>query len=62
MFARLAFSVVVHVEPDVLIIDEALSVGDIRFQQKAIRKMQQLMAQATGRLEALRALPSEENV
>ena len=46
MFARLAFSVVVHVEPDVLIIDEALSVGDIRFQQKAIRKMQQLMAQA----------------
>lgn len=46
MFARLAFAVVVHVEPDVLIIDEALSVGDIRFQQKAIRKMQALMSQA----------------
>jgi ABC-type polysaccharide/polyol phosphate transport system ATPase subunit len=43
MFARLAFSVAVSVDPDVLIIDEALSVGDIRFQQKAIRKMKELM-------------------
>ena len=46
MFARLAFAVVVHVDPDVLIVDEALAVGDIRFQQKAIRKMQALMEQA----------------
>ena len=44
MFARLAFAVVVHVDPDVLIVDEALAVGDIRFQQKAIRKMISRMA------------------
>jgi ABC-type polysaccharide/polyol phosphate transport system ATPase subunit len=43
MFARLAFAVAINVDPDILIVDEALSVGDLRFQQKAIRKMQELM-------------------
>lgn len=46
MMARLGFGVAVHVEPDVLIIDEALSVGDIRFQQRAIRKMDAMMDKA----------------
>lgn len=42
MFARLAFSVAINVEPDVLMIDEALSVGDAGFQLKCMLKMQEL--------------------
>ena len=39
MFARLAFSIGIHTEPDVFIIDEALSVGDIFFQSRCMRKL-----------------------
>lgn len=42
MFARLAFAVAINVEPEVLIIDEALSVGDIFFQQKCFEKIKSM--------------------
>jgi ABC-type polysaccharide/polyol phosphate transport system ATPase subunit len=39
MYARLAFSVAVHVDPDVLLVDEVLSVGDASFQDRSLRRM-----------------------
>ena len=42
MFVRLAFSVVTQVDADILIVDEALSVGDMYFQKKCIEKMKSL--------------------
>src|SRR5262249_23654659 len=45
MFVRLAFAVAIHMDPDVLIVDEALSVGDIFFQQRCIRRIQHLKHQ-----------------
>ena len=42
MYGRLAFAVAVTMEPDILLIDEALSVGDARFRKKSFRKMREL--------------------
>ena len=39
MYMRLAFSVAAHLDPEVLIVDEVLAVGDISFQKKCLRKM-----------------------
>lgn len=39
MFVRLAFSVAAHLEPDILLVDEVLSVGDLEFRQKSMGKM-----------------------
>jgi ABC-type polysaccharide/polyol phosphate transport system ATPase subunit len=39
MYARLAFAVAVHVDPDVLLVDEVLSVGDAAFQDRSLRRM-----------------------
>jgi lipopolysaccharide transport system ATP-binding protein len=42
MQVRLGFSVAAHLEPDILILDEVLSVGDFQFQQKCLRKMNEI--------------------
>jgi ABC-type polysaccharide/polyol phosphate transport system ATPase subunit len=47
MFGRLAFSVAVNMDPDILLIDEALSVGDARFKEKSFNKMRELCASAS---------------
>lgn len=45
MYVRLAFSIAINLEPDILIIDEALAVGDVKFQRKCFRKLEQLRNQ-----------------
>jgi len=47
MYARLGFSVAAHVEPDLLIVDEVLSVGDYLFQQKCIDRMTSILKSGT---------------
>lgn len=42
MKVRLAFAVAAHLEPDILVVDEVLAVGDVEFQKKAIGKMQDI--------------------
>lgn len=43
MYSRLAFAVAVHMDPDIMIVDEALSTGDARFKAKAVAKMKSLL-------------------
>src|SRR5690606_2818648 len=40
MYVRLAFAVAAHLEPEILIVDEVLAVGDAKFQQRCLGKMQ----------------------
>ena len=42
MYVRLAFAVAAHLEPEILIVDEVLAVGDVRFQKKCLGKMQNI--------------------
>ena len=58
MYGRLAFSVAVNMEPDILLIDEALSVGDARFRRKSFAKMRELCDRAGTILVVSHALRS----
>ncbi len=44
MYVRLAFAVAAHLEPEILIVDEVLAVGDLNFQKKCLGKMQDISA------------------
>jgi ABC-type polysaccharide/polyol phosphate transport system ATPase subunit len=45
MYVRLAFSVAAHLEPEILLIDEVLAVGDVAFQKKSLGKMENISQQ-----------------
>jgi lipopolysaccharide transport system ATP-binding protein len=47
MAVRLAFAVAIHVDPEILLVDEALAVGDIYFRQRCMRKVHELRANGT---------------
>jgi ABC-type polysaccharide/polyol phosphate transport system ATPase subunit len=62
MLVRLAFAVAIHVDPDILLVDEALAVGDIYFRQRCVRKVHEMrtrgvtilfVSHATGDVKAL---------
>jgi lipopolysaccharide transport system ATP-binding protein len=62
MAVRLAFAVAIHVDPEILLVDEALAVGDVYFRQRCMRKVQELrqrgitillVSHATGDVKAL---------
>jgi ABC-type polysaccharide/polyol phosphate transport system ATPase subunit len=62
MYGRLAFAVAVTMHPDILIIDEALSVGDARFRRKSFQKMRELCSEDRTILLVSHALGSIEKL
>lgn len=58
MRSRLAFAVSVHMDPDILMIDEALSAGDAKFKKKAAAKMHDLMGSARAMFIVSHSMPS----
>lgn len=62
MFMRLAFSVAINVNADILLIDEILSVGDQHFQEKCYKKMKELSQQGKTMVFVTHSLQSIENL
>lgn len=61
MFARLAFAVSINVDPDILIVDEALSVGDMYFQEKCFEQMKRMVKSGATILFVSHSLPAVRN-
>ena len=62
MFARLAFSVAAVVEPDILIIDEALSTGDAKFKEKSLNRIKELRTADRALILVSHALATIEDI
>ena len=62
MFARLAFSVAAVVEPDILIIDEALSTGDAKFKEKSLNRIKELRTSDRALILVSHALATIEDI
>jgi homopolymeric O-antigen transport system ATP-binding protein len=62
MQLRLAFSVAAHLEPEILIVDEVLSVGDLAFQQKCLGRMEQASQEGRTVVFISHSLPSVVNL
>ena len=62
MLVRLAFACAVSVEPDVLIVDEALSVGDVFFQQKCFKRIHEILERGTSLLLVSHDLAAVQNL
>jgi ABC-type polysaccharide/polyol phosphate transport system ATPase subunit len=61
MFVRLAFAVAVHVDPDILVVDEALAVGDMEFQERSMSRMKQLQNNGTTIILVTHSIPAVRN-
>jgi len=62
MYARLAFSVAAVVEPDILIIDEALSTGDAKFKEKSLNRIKELRTSDRALILVSHALATIEDI
>jgi lipopolysaccharide transport system ATP-binding protein len=58
MYMRLAFSVAAHLEPDILVVDEVLAVGDAAFQRKCLGKMEDVSSQGRTVLFVSHSMPT----
>jgi len=62
MYVRLAFAVAAHLEPEILLIDEVLAVGDLAFQKKCLRKMSEVAQGGRTVLFVSHNMPAVQNL